>query len=88
MTPLPGNPSLYMKEGAQGIHGLLRTYVCDFSLPEEVVFQKKSEVMLKIFESHQRQWDNVEFLGVAIQSIWKKVGREFQKYFKTNMSTE
>jgi len=72
MTPLVGDPSLYVKDGTADITGLLGTCVDDCLLAGNESFQVLTEQMLEKFESRPRQWDDAEFLGVTI----KKLNRE------------
>lgn len=68
MAPTTGDPALYVRDGADGVEGLLGTYVDDSILGGNETFQVLTEATLRQFDAKPRQWDNFEFLGVTIAS--------------------
>lgn len=69
MEPMAGDPALYIKNGDDGVEGTLGKYVDDTLLGGNEAFQVLTEKSLEAFESRPRTWDNVEFLGVAVETV-------------------
>lgn len=69
MSPLTGDPALYVKEGDGQTDGLLGSYVDDMLLGGNEDFQRLTESTLTRFDSKPREWDDTEFLGVRIRTL-------------------
>ena len=69
MQPMAGDPSLHMREANGMVHGMLGVYVDEFLLCGDESFQAFAEMILETFESRQLEWDNIEFLGLKIETI-------------------
>lgn len=69
MSPLTGDPALYVKDGGGDVDGLLGSYVDDMLLGGNEEFQRLTETTLARFESKPREWDNTEFLGVQVRTL-------------------
>lgn len=69
MIALDGDLSLYMKESGAHTTRPLGAHVDGCLLAGDESFQRLTKQMLKKFESRDREWDDVEFLGVRITTI-------------------
>eukprot|EP00170_Pyropia_yezoensis_P000956 contig_4436_g959 len=68
IVPTTGDPALYVRDGTDGVDGLMGTYVDDSILGGNENFQVLTGATLRQFDAKPRQWDNFEFLGVTIAS--------------------
>jgi len=69
MTPLAGDPSLYLKNKEGRTIPLLGSCVDDTLLGGNEDFQNISEQTLVKFDSKPRQWGSTEFLGVCVETL-------------------
>lgn len=70
MEPLTGDSSLYVKtvSGKEEASGLMGMLVDDGLICGNENFQILTEATLQKFDSRPRQWDNVDFYGLRIES--------------------
>ena len=60
---------MYIKESTGDVDGLPGTYVYDCLLAGNTSYQNLTKQMLLKFESRQREWDSVEFLGSKVRTV-------------------
>eukprot|EP00170_Pyropia_yezoensis_P001468 contig_6473_g1472 len=68
MAPITEVFALYVRDGANGVEGLLGTYVDDSILGGNETFQVLTEATLRQFDAKPRLWDNFEYFSVTIAS--------------------
>ena len=68
MEPLVGDRRLFVKDGSNALQGLFRGCVDVLLMGGDTNFQTLTGSALQRFESKPRVWDNMQFIGVSIQT--------------------
>ncbi len=74
MTPLDGDPSLYVKEMDGDTEGLLGNYVDDNIFAGTKVIWDLARQTQDTFDSKELEWDDFQFVGVKIETTIDEPG--------------
>ena len=69
MSPMTGDPALFIKQDKDNIDGILGAYVDDTCMGGNETFQNLTLATLDKFESKPRVWDDFDFIGVSVRTL-------------------
>jgi len=69
MSPLTGDPALFIKRDEDNVDGMLGAYVDDTCMGGNEKFQNLTLATLDKFESKPRVWDQFDFIGVSVRTL-------------------
>ncbi len=79
MESLHGNPSLHLKKSGSETIGLVGSYVDDSLFAGNPKFNADIAKTMQKFETKPLKWDDFEFVGVTISTVFYTDGNtEFQ----------